>query len=66
MGYLDPRLSRLLAEQRVAEARRHARPERRSGLLPDGTHLTNRLKIRLGRWMVITGERLITRDVEVA
>ncbi|HVR79945.1 MAG TPA: hypothetical protein VMS99_16325 [Acidimicrobiia bacterium] len=58
MRYLDPRLSRLLAEQKVAEAQRYARPRQ---------HLEShqgRLKNWLGTWMLAIGEILIGRDTQ--
>lgn len=62
MGYLDPRLSKLLAERMVAEAREHARPrEKRWETAP-----WHRLEDRLGAWMIATGEKMISRDAEVA
>jgi hypothetical protein len=62
MGYLDPRLSRLLAERMVAEARQHARPRRERR----GIALWHRLETHLGAWMIATGEKLIRQDAKVA
>jgi hypothetical protein len=62
MGYLDPRLSKLLAERMVAEARQHTRPRERHR----GVALWHRLETHLGKWMIASGEKLLRRDAEVA
>lgn len=61
MRHLDPRLSRLLAERKVAEAR--ARPRTRV--------LTERQKVRrlwprIGALLISAGERLAKKKTELA
>lgn len=56
--YLDPRLSKLLAEQKVAQAQRYARPRQHHESHRD------RLNNWLGTWMLAIGEILKGRDTE--
>lgn len=61
MRHLDPRLSRLLAERKIAEAQ--TRPRTR---VHSETRKDRRLRTRLGVLLISTGERLAKLETELA
>lgn len=61
MRYIDPRLSKILAERMVAEAQ--SRPRGRDWHFGEWVR---RLKARLGGWLIATGEKLTRPETDVA
>lgn len=61
MRYIDPRLSKILAERMVAEAQ--SRPRGRERRFAEWVR---RLKARLGGWLIATGEKLTKPETDLA
>lgn len=61
MRHLDPRLSRLLAERKIAEAQ--TRPRTR---VQSDPREVRRLRARLGVLLISAGKRLAKTEVELA
>lgn len=59
--HLDPRLSRLLADRKIAEAQSRPRPRRQSG-----QERIRRFKARLGALLITPGQRVAKRKTELA
>ena len=61
MRYIDPRLSKILADRMVAEAQ--SRPRGREQRL---AQWVRRLEARLGGWLIATGEKLTRPETDPA
>ena len=61
MRYIDPRLSKILADRMVAEAQ--SRPRGREQRLPQWVR---RLEARLGGWLIAAGEKLTRPETDPA